>query len=135
MDLIEWKEDFSVQIREIDEQHKQLIKYINDVNEALLSGDCKDIIGKTLDGLLDYTVTHFGTEEKYFDMFNYEESERHKQEHQIFTSIIMKTKKAFDDGDKTVPLELLAILYNWFVDHIIKSDRKYIPCFLQNGLR
>ena len=135
MALIKWKEDFSVQVAEIDEQHKQFLKYLNDLNDAILAKRAQYEIGDILDGLIYYAVTHFDNEEKYFAKFAYEESVAHKQEHEIFTFLIMEQKNAFEYGDKTVPSEVLVILYNWFSEHIIKSDQRYTLCFLQNGLR
>ena len=65
MALITWNDSFSVQIGEIDRQHQQLVKMVNELNEAMRQGQGKDILFSTLSGLIAYTTTHFGTEEKY----------------------------------------------------------------------
>ena len=69
MPLIQWDDSLRVNIAEIDAQHRKLVGMINELNEAMRMGKGKEILGKTVQGLIEYTQTHFQTEEKYFEKF------------------------------------------------------------------
>ena len=59
MALINWNESLSVNVKEIDLQHKKLIDMNNELNEAMKLGKGKDALGKIVNGLISYTATHF----------------------------------------------------------------------------
>ncbi len=63
MAFIAWTDELSVDIGEIDEQHKKLINMINDLSYAMSKGKGRDVIEAILVGLRDYTVEHFAHEE------------------------------------------------------------------------
>jgi hemerythrin len=79
MALVEWKQEYSVGIVQIDEQHKKLAGLINIMHDSIKSGHGKEAIGDVLNELIAYTQYHFSTEEKYFDMYAYPDSEEHKE--------------------------------------------------------
>ena len=46
MALITWNDTLSVNVEEIDQQHRTLIAMINELNEAMKLGKGKDVLGK-----------------------------------------------------------------------------------------
>lgn len=58
MPLIEWNDSFSVNVSEIDFQHKRPVSMINELNDAMAKGKGKDTIGNIIDGLVSYATTH-----------------------------------------------------------------------------
>ena len=44
MALLTWQDKYSVGIAQIDDQHKQLIIMINELNDAMLAGKGKDVL-------------------------------------------------------------------------------------------
>jgi len=58
-----WEPSFSVGIDAIDNQHKQIIQYINELNVAF-SYNKMYIIEEVLESLTNYTKSHFTFEEK-----------------------------------------------------------------------
>ena len=76
---VDWLPEYSVEVAEIDEQHKKFILLMNDLADAVDIG-CQEItIGDTIKQLAEYADYHFLTEEKYFDNFDYVDSVKHKQ--------------------------------------------------------
>lgn len=137
---ITWNEKFSVGVAEIDRQHRRLMAMINDLNEAVNSGKHKDAISRILDELIIYTVTHFRTEEKYFDQFGYPEGEEHKDEHIVCIKMVNKFVRDFNSeiqGGKLAALtdEILNFLGIWWKYHILETDLKYSEFFRAKGLR
>jgi hemerythrin len=134
MALIQWDKSFSVNVGEIDKQHQVLVQMINDLNEAMRQGKSKDILGKIIDGLVTYAVTHFKMEEKYFDQFEYASAFSHKKEHTDFTKKVAEFKSGFDKGKIMLSIEVMDFLSTWLQKHIKGSDMKYGPFFNEKGL-
>ena len=62
MSLLEWTNDLNTGIDWIDDQHRQVVQYIDDLRDARLAGHADRISG-IIDQLVDYTVTRFALEE------------------------------------------------------------------------
>lgn len=135
MSLIEWDDNLSVGIEEIDNQHKKLIELINELHSAMRERRAKDALGKIINGLKDYAVEHFTTEEKYFDQFNYLNSGSHKKEHQNFIAKVNDFKSGFDKGKIMLSMEIMDFLKDWLISHIQKIDMAYAPFFHEKGLK
>ncbi|MEK6737452.1 MAG: bacteriohemerythrin, partial [Planctomycetota bacterium] len=73
MALMTWNNGLSVNIKEIDVQHKKLIELINQLHGAMGEGKGKEVSGKILSDLIYYTVSHFTYEEKLFKQYGYSE--------------------------------------------------------------
>jgi hemerythrin len=135
MALIQWNDSFSVNVVEIDRQHQKLVGMLNDLGDAMHQGKSKDVLGKIINGLVDYAVTHFKTEEKYFDQFKYPASNSHKKEHIDFTKKVAEFKAGFDAGKLALSIEVMNFLSDWLQTHIKGVDKEYGPFFNAKGLK
>lgn len=135
MALIAWSDSLSVSVAEIDGQHQKLVAMINDLDDAMRQRKGKDVVGKIIGGLMSYALTHFRTEEKYFDQFGYPDSGAHKKEHLDFTQKASEFKSGFDSGKLGLSIDVMNFLSNWLQSHIKGVDRKYGPFFNKNGLK
>ena len=59
-----WDSSYATGIQTFDDQHKVLIRMVNDLHDAMQQKRSKEAVGQILRGLADYTVTHFADEEK-----------------------------------------------------------------------
>ncbi|HAN19103.1 MAG: hypothetical protein A2X13_02585 [Bacteroidetes bacterium GWC2_33_15] len=130
-----WKEEYSVKVKEIDDQHKVLIKLLNKLYDAFMKKEHSTIIGDIIQELTDYASYHFGTEEKYFKRFNYKESEKHLSEHKIFTEKVNEFKKEYEKNKSALTFTIINFLRDWLKNHILISDKKYSDFFAQNGIK
>ena len=134
MELIIWTDEMSVNINEIDEQHKKLIKLINNLFNAMLEGKAQEIINKTVDDLIDYTEYHFTTEENYFENHSYPGFHNHKIQHSYFKDEILIFKNELLNGKSTVPMDVFNFLKDWLTEHIMNSDKKYSKYLNSKGV-
>ncbi len=134
MALINWSEEYSVKVREIDNQHKKLINIINELHDKMKEGKGKEVIGKTLSELVDYTVFHFSYEEKLFASNNYPEFKIHARQHSDLIDQVKVYLKKLESGDSVLALELMNFLKKWLVDHIMVTDKKYSAFFNAKGI-
>lgn len=124
---IEWNEKLEIGIQEIDTQHKELFKIMNNLIEACNSGKGKEVVGNTLRFLKNYCIEHFKTEEKLMEKHNYPDLEKHKLQHYVFTQNIDKIYKDFEKDGPRVHIVILVnqLVVNWFINHIKKIDVLY----------
>ncbi len=135
MAIVQWSQDLSVNVAEIDAQHQQLVKMINNLDDAMRQGKGKEALGKIISGLVSYAATHFATEEKYFDKFNYPDAAPHKAEHSAFAKKATEFKTEFDAGRLGLTIQVMQFLSNWLQNHIKCVDKKYSSFFNQHGLK
>ncbi len=133
MDLIVWTPDLATGSDEIDDQHKQLFKAANALAEAMWDGKGKEEVSKTVDFLADYTVFHFGDEERIMLENGYAGYQQQKKSHEKFVADIGALKKKFEFGEVTssLAIEVLTEACNWFRTHIKQMDAE-LGKFLKN---
>jgi hemerythrin len=135
MALITWNESLSVNIAEIDRQHKKLIGMVNDLNDAMKVGKGKEVLGEIVRGLVSYTVTHFRAEENYFDRYGYPETDAHKKEHAAFIEKVTDFKDKFESKNLFLTIEVMNFLSDWLKNHIMGTDKKYSRFFNEKGVK
>lgn len=135
MALIAWSDALSVNVAEIDRQHQKLIGMVNELNDAMKIGKGKEALNKILSGLVSYTVTHFKTEENYFDQFGYPDVDRHKKEHADFIEKVRDFKNKFESRNLFLTIEVMNFLSDWLKTHIMGTDKKYSEFFNEKGLK
>ena len=120
MDLFQWEKKYDIGIPIVDAQHRTLVDMLNKLNAAKKTEQAPQVIEQTLNGLLNYTKTHFADEETAMRDAKYPELARHRQEHLDLTDqVILLQKKA------PVTFELLSFMSDWLKFHICDSDRKF----------
>ncbi|HEY3322888.1 MAG TPA: bacteriohemerythrin [Planctomycetota bacterium] len=121
MAMVEWNENLSVKIDEIDEQHKKFLDIINKIAETKPGDRTK--VGELLNDLIDYAAYHFSTEERLMDESKAPQAEKHKESHARFVAKVSLAKKDFDRGKEIDPDELMEWAGNWMVRHIMRRDK------------
>ena len=132
---MEWSSGYSVNVAEIDKQHKELFRLINKLSAAMKERRAKDVLAAIINDLISYTGTHFLYEEKLFDKLRYSETAEHKKEHKDFVKQVTDFKKGFDEGRLMVSLEIMKFLQDWLVKHIKGTDKKYSKFFNDNNIK
>ncbi len=134
MALMQWDGTYSVKVSQFDTQHKKLVGMLNDLHSAMKEGKSKEIMGKTLDDLIAYTVTHFADEERLMKQHGYPEYDAHKAEHDKLTQQALKLQSEFKAGKAGVNMEVLNFLRDWLKNHIMGTDKKYGPFLNTKGV-
>jgi len=124
-----WKEEYSVNIEAIDNQHKKLFEIGRKVSHLIFSNDTlvnnEDIVN-IFNELKKYTEFHFRFEEKLLQENGYAHYVTHKYEHDL---LIEKIKKIESNNSgslqKEILMELINFVFEWISNHIVKGDMKY----------
>ncbi|MER2510907.1 MAG: bacteriohemerythrin [Nitrosomonas ureae] len=131
MSLINWTHDLDTGIEWIDAQHKQIVNYINDLDDVKQAGE-KAKVGEVMDGLIQYTVNHFSEEEKMMERAGYNLIDAHKGIHKRFIEKVNNIHNRYKMGNETTE-ELLNLLETWLFTHIRVNDHGYISSVKETG--
>lgn len=135
MSLIVWNDSLKVGLNEIDSQHKVLVDLLNQLFDAMQAGKSKEVVGKVIIELTNYTITHFSNEERYFRQFGYADMEEHMLAHKSFINKIKGFRDDFQSGNVSVSTEMMRYLKDWIVKHINGTDTKYVEFFKSHGIK
>jgi len=135
MSYFEWSEKYSVNVKEIDEQHKVLVEMINSLHQTLLAHKGRESHKTIVDGMVDYANIHFGTEERYMQKFYFNGYQAHNFEHEQFKKKALDLKERLESDSFVLTLEILNFLRDWLQNHILGTDMKYSKHFNEHGLR
>jgi len=121
---IAWTSDLNTGIDVIDEQHKSIVRYINQLEDAIKLHD-RNFVGKVLDELVDYTLSHFAFEESLQEEAGYKFAKPHKAVHEIFTKRVAAYQQRHNNGED-VAEQIHTMLCTWLLNHIKRDDMAYV---------
>lgn len=125
----------SVAVQEFDDQHKKLIDLVNELDDAMRAGKSKDVLEKTLKGLISYTASHFAAEEKKMTAHKYPAYAAHKAEHEKLVAKVLQYQNDLLTGKVAISVELMQFLKDWVTQHIMNTDKKYSAFFNAQGIK
>lgn len=127
MEPIVWSGKFSVGVKKLDEQHKQLVSMINKLIQSPDASTLSETISDTLTAMIQYAREHFRLEETLMARYRFPHLEQHKKLHATFFKKVAELSLATIKNDNVVPQELLGYLYHWLQTHILEEDMLYKP--------
>ena len=133
--FVDWTDELSVGIEEIDAQHKVLVGLVNEMHEAIHKRLGGEVVREILDKLTDYTRIHFAVEESLMRIFGYPGYDEHKFEHEGLIRHVQDLQHKVDTGKTAIGFEVMHFLKFWLTKHITESDRSYSGYFIGAGLK
>lgn len=134
----EWKDRYSLNIGEIDKQHKRLFEIgarVYDLAVLSDSYDHYDEILEMLNELLEYTRYHFSFEENIMKIHKYAGFNQQLREHEFYVNKIKSiSSRDIDEDQHQAILDIVDFLSEWISSHILLEDRKYAMYFQENGI-
>jgi len=124
MALIEWKDEFSVGVPDVDHEHQKLIGLINDLHDAMSSGSGDVTVMDFLGEIYAHVSAHFALEEKIMRDRKYDEYAEHKAEHE---ALLDKLRDIMDDYEENAYFSdqaFASAVEKWFTDHFKTRDAR-----------
>ena len=129
--LLVWTENLSVKIKELDDDHKKLIKVINELHYAILdaapSGKVEPVeIEIALHRLENYARVHFDREEKILAAADHGDLAAQREAHRRMVHMVGEMGVRFRDSSSPQDAaELMNFAYDWITNHVYVSDQKW----------
>lgn len=119
---IEWSYVLSVDVEEIDEDHRKLAATFNLLNHAVAEGASQAYLAAVLEELINCTVWHFSHEERLMLEHDYPDREAHKAEHQELIRSARDLQQEILQAGGAVAEEHMVFLERWLTEHILTTD-------------
>ena len=119
-----WDKVLSIEVDEIDEDHRKLIDIFNILNHAVAEGESPDYLAAVLEELVNCSVWHFSHEERLMLEHDYEGREEHKAVHQELIKSVRQLQERILQADKTMTEEDIVFLEVWLTEHILTEDMR-----------
>lgn len=129
MDLIEWRDEYSIGVGLFDTQHQHLVKLANELITEFSDGGHTPRISELMADLYQHTLAHFDYEERFMLHYGYPGYVEHCRSHREFLKEIEAVGAETREQDFKVKVEHVQLLSTWFVEHITSEDSKYRAFF------
>lgn len=133
--FVEWSNQLSMGIEEIDAQHQVLVDLLNQIHDAIQHHQGLEVTGRIVTRLEEYTRIHFAVEESLMRILHYPQYERHKKEHDALIGQLADLREKLENGKTSISFELAHFLKVWLTKHTMDVDKAYTPHFLAQGIR
>ena len=128
-----WESKYDIGIKKFDDQHKQLIEALKDINNAMEDKRDKLAIAQVINNLKNYAKEHLIEEENFLLEIGYPDFEEHKKQHEIFKDKLAKFCDDFNSDRYLLHFEIAIFLKNWILSHISVVDKKYSEYLKEKG--
>jgi len=121
--LFVWENSYATGVDQIDKDHKQLVKLINDLYEAMQDGSGGALLLPVFSALKHYTEMHFANEERYMIACDAPGKAEHLREHEQMVRTLADLEKRHRQGEAAISLQTLTFLRDWLKNHICVVDQ------------
>lgn len=124
-DPLVWTEAISVNIPDIDSQHKALFDIINDLIAIHERGGDPNEILTQIGRLMDYSDRHFLTEENLMAKHNFPGFTEHNRAHMAYMEQVDLFINEYRADTQGLLYDMLEFLTHWWRAHVSHTDTLY----------
>jgi hemerythrin len=136
-EYVSWSDSYSMGIKLIDDQHKGLLEFVNDLfnHSTGREWEERDYFKEVIHQAVQYIREHFATEEKIMIATKFPSYTEHKKAHDEFTLTVVQSVKDFEGGKRLVLAKFAHFLKDWVLTHIAVMDMQYTAYFKKIATR
>ncbi|MCR6632632.1 MAG: bacteriohemerythrin [Magnetospirillum sp.] len=128
MAVTAWSEAYGVGNAMLDADHRILINVINQLQDAIETGQSREVVATVLNVLAEYTEHHFRREEALMAAAAYPELDHHRLAHRAFEERVRNLRDRWLGSERgALDEEVLELLKKWLTEHILGADKSYRP--------
>jgi hemerythrin len=124
MPILVWSDEYSINVAEIDEQHKKLLEHVNKLHAGVEAQIDKEDLHQLVVDLYEYTRFHFASEEKLMKQHGMEHTKKHHKEHKLLLRHLHHICNAISEGKRPAFYSEYDVSNDWFLAHIMGFDKK-----------
>ena len=131
---VKWKDEYSVGIKHIDDDHKKLIGLLNNFTIAYDYAMSESFEKEALNELISYTKYHFDREEKMMADNEYPDLIAHKAQHKVMIEQVESFVLLYNYKGHDTLNEISSFLSDWLINHINGTDKQYSEHLHNKGI-
>lgn len=123
-----WSDGYELGIELIDQQHRRLFTYLEEVEIAIKNRDA-ETIELVVRGMVDYAITHNSFEETLMEQAQYPGLKEHRLLHEKFKKRANTYIKRLEGNVDRFKLaeQVRVFLGLWLISHVKNDDQDYAP--------
>ena len=125
MTLLDWRENFSIGIAEVDHEHRELIGLINSLHAALGDERGGERVEAFLGEIFADIAAHFALEERVMRERRYDALAEHKADHERLLDQLRDMMDAQAEGAELDDARFGGQLTEWFAGHFRTHDARF----------
>ncbi len=124
MSLLEWHEEYSVGVPDVDHEHREIIELINEVYHQLQDPQSDTDVMGFLGEIFAQIIAHFALEERIMRNAHYPELDAHKEDHEKLLDELRDLMDDYEIRGKLSEIILARTLSDWFSIHFRTFDAR-----------
>jgi len=128
--LIEWQSHLDLGIAPLDYQHREMVDLINLLADSLRGTSAADP-AELLQRIHRHAREHFLYEEKLMLSIGFRDHVAHQREHAMLLGELKLIASGVASGQTALDEDLLRSLRQWYISHLVTSDREFAASYLQ----
>lgn len=123
-----WNDSYSVGNDLLDSDHRILFDLVDQLQDAVETGQSRDVVGSVVNVLAEYVEHHFRHEESLMARSRYPDLAAHACLHRRLEHEVRDVRDRWQAGDRqAIGEEVLAFIKKWLTEHILVADKSYGP--------
>jgi hemerythrin len=136
--LLLWTNNLSVDVQELDEGTKKLIRIINELHAAIRDAKANGAVDKqeieiALHRLENYVLHYCPREERLLASIEYEGLNEQIEDHRRLRASIAEMSVRFKNSTRPRDAEeLMHFIFDWVTNHIYLADKRFIKALREH---
>ncbi len=125
--IVQFGPQYHVGIPQVDQEHQQLFAIVARIQQALeQDGDtAQNEARRAVAELLEYTRTHFASEEALMEAAAYPALPAHRELHRELLLQVGEMELRVEVSEPSASLDLSRFLAKWLINHIQVADQRF----------
>jgi len=133
MNALAWTEELRLNQPQMDKTHEEFVKLLAMTRAAIDGGDRAGALA-TFQHLIEHTVQHFGTEERWMRAIGFEPDNLHAQQHNDVLRAMRAAMRMASEEERWEPIGVaITELTQWFPLHARMMDADLVLCMAKVG--
>ena len=128
---MQWKDEYSVGVPEIDDQHKGVTDLFTLIDTAIEGRKSWSDVFFKIEQLREHARFHFTLEESLMRMHGYPKQAEHADQHKHFLDKLDQLQMT--TLSRQVTMNTINYLSTWYADHMQTHDRDFVRYIIDNG--
>ena len=128
---MQWKDEYSVGIAEIDDQHRGIVDLFIVINAAIDHRESWSDVFFKLEQLREHARFHFAVEESLMHIHGFAKQPEHVEQHKHFLDKLDQLQMT--TLSRQVTMNTIHYLRGWYTEHLKTHDKDFVRHLVDSG--